>query len=74
MTNPDSRRAKGNGPHIQGHNSQAAVTEQQIVIAAEITPSPPPDGGKRDGTWPGTDRQVVLVHARSAADRAGHIR
>jgi transposase len=37
MTDPDSRRMKGNGRYIQGYNAQAVVNEQQIVIAAEIT-------------------------------------
>jgi transposase len=40
VTNPDSRRMKGNRRYIQGYNAQAVVTEQQIVIAAEITTSP----------------------------------
>ena len=37
MTDPDSRRMKGNRRYIQGYNAQAVVNEQQIVIAAEIT-------------------------------------
>ncbi|MGO9901820.1 MAG: hypothetical protein ACLP0J_19530 [Solirubrobacteraceae bacterium] len=37
MTDPDSRRMKGNRGFIQGYNAQAVVNEQQIVIAAEIT-------------------------------------
>ncbi len=40
VTDPDSRRMKGNRRYIQGYNAQAVVTEQQIVIAAEITTSP----------------------------------
>jgi transposase len=40
VTDPDSRRMKGNRRYIQGYNAQAVVTEQQIVLAAEITTSP----------------------------------
>ena len=37
LTDPDSRRMKGNRRYIQGYNAQAVVNEQQIAIAAEIT-------------------------------------
>ena len=37
VTDPDSRRMKGNRRYIQGDNAQAVVNEQQIAIAAEIT-------------------------------------
>ncbi len=37
LTDPDSRRMKGNRRYIQGYNAQAVVNEQQIVLAAEIT-------------------------------------
>ena len=40
MTDPDSRRMKGNRRYIQGYNAQAVVNEQQIVIAAEISTNP----------------------------------
>jgi transposase len=40
VTDPDSRRMKGNRRYIQGYNAQAVVTEQQIVLAAEISTSP----------------------------------
>jgi transposase len=40
LTDPDSRRMKGNRRYIQGYNAQAVVNEQQIAIAAEITTSP----------------------------------
>ena len=36
VTDPDSRRMKGNRRYIQGYNAQAVVNEQQIVIAAEV--------------------------------------
>ena len=41
VTDPDSRRMKGNRRYIQGYNAQAVVTEQQIVIAAEIRTNAP---------------------------------
>jgi hypothetical protein len=37
VTDPDSRRMKGNRRYIQGYNALAVVNEQQIAIAAEIT-------------------------------------
>jgi transposase len=37
VTDPDSRRMKGNRRYIQGYNAQAVVNERQIVIAAEIS-------------------------------------
>jgi hypothetical protein len=37
VTDPDSRRMKGNRRYIQGYNAQAVVNEQQIALAAEIT-------------------------------------
>lgn len=41
LTDPDSRRMKGNRRYIQGYNGQAVVNEQQIVLAAEITTDAP---------------------------------
>ena len=41
LTDPDSRRMKGNRRYIQGYNAQTVVTEQQIVIAAEISTNAP---------------------------------
>jgi transposase len=40
VTDPDSRRMKGNRRYIQGYNAQAVVNEQQIVLAAEISTAP----------------------------------
>jgi transposase len=37
VTDPDSRRMKGNRRYIQGYNAQAVVNEQQIVLGAEIS-------------------------------------
>jgi hypothetical protein len=45
ITDPDSRvmRTKGQ-PTIQGYNAQAAVTAEQIIVAAEITTASPDFG------------------------------
>lgn len=45
LSDPDSRvmRTKGSPPH-QSYNAQAAVNENQIVLAAEITVDPPDFG------------------------------
>jgi transposase len=37
VSDPDSRRMRGNRRYIQGYNAKAVVNEQQIVLAAEIT-------------------------------------
>jgi transposase len=45
VTDPDSREMRTQGqPNIQGYNAQAVVTEQQIIIAAEITTQSPDFG------------------------------
>jgi transposase len=41
VTDPDSTVLKGKGKSpVQGYNAQAAATEDQIVAAAEVSPSP----------------------------------
>ena len=37
LTDPDSHMMKGHHQYVQGYNTQAVVTEDQIVLAAEIT-------------------------------------
>jgi transposase len=37
LTDPDSHLMKGNRVFVQGYNAQAVVTENQIVLAAEIS-------------------------------------
>ncbi|MBA3065768.1 MAG: transposase [Proteobacteria bacterium] len=37
VTDPDSRIMKNSKGYVQGYNGQAVVTEQQIIIAAELT-------------------------------------
>jgi len=44
LTDPDSRNLKGFRGYVRGYNAQAVVTEQQIVIAAEVN-SDSPDFG-----------------------------
>ncbi len=39
-TDPDSKNVKGFRGYVQGYNAQAVVTEQQIVIAAEVNIEP----------------------------------
>ena len=43
-TDPDSRLLKVRGGYVQGYNAQAAVNEEQIVVAAEITVDSPDFG------------------------------
>jgi hypothetical protein len=40
LTDPDARVMRAFRGHVQGYNAQAAVNEQQIVLAAEITVDP----------------------------------
>ena len=44
MTDPDSRNVKTARGWVQGYNAQAVCTEQQIVIAAEVTVDSPDFG------------------------------
>src|SRR5919107_4062541 len=44
VTDPDSRNVKTSRGWVQGYNAQAACTEQQIVIAAEVTIDSPDFG------------------------------
>jgi transposase len=45
VTDPDSRELRTQGqPNIQGYNAQAVVTEQQIIVAAEIVTQSPDFG------------------------------
>jgi len=45
VTDPDSQQMRTQGqPNIQGYNAQAVVTEQQIIIAAEISTQSPDFG------------------------------
>jgi transposase len=44
VSDPDSRNVKTSRGWVQGYNAQAVVTEQQIVIAAEVTVDSPDFG------------------------------
>ncbi len=44
LTDPDSRLVKAMRGWIQGYNAQAAVSEEQIVLAAEVTIASPDFG------------------------------
>ena len=44
LTDPDSRLVKAMRGWIQGYNAQAAVSEEQVVLAAEITIDSPDFG------------------------------
>ena len=44
LTDPDSRMLKASRGYVQGYNAQAAVNENQIVIAAEVTVDSPDFG------------------------------
>ena len=43
-TDPDSRLLKVRGGYVQGYNAQAAVNDEQLVVAAEITVDSPDFG------------------------------
>ena len=47
LTDPDSRMLKASRGYVQGYNAQAAVDENQIVIAAEVTVDSPDFGHLR---------------------------
>ena len=44
VSDPDSRNVKTSRGWMQGYNAQAVCTEQQIVIAAEVTVDSPDFG------------------------------
>ena len=44
LTDPDSRNLKASRGYVQGYNAQAAVNEQGVVVAAEITVDSPDFG------------------------------
>jgi hypothetical protein len=61
VTDPDSRVMRTQGqPTIQGYNAQAAVTENQIIIAAEIT-TESPDFGHLERVFEAALRDLELA-------------
>jgi hypothetical protein len=61
ITDPDSRNLKAFRGYVQGYNAQAVVTEQQIVIAAEVN-SDSPDFGHLE---------PMITAAQAQLQRAG---
>ena len=75
MTDPDSRLVKATRGWIQGYNAQAAVNEQQIVIAAEVTDDSP-DFGHLQPMVDAVERELkqigVTKHAEVVVADAGY--
>jgi transposase len=68
VTDPDSRVMRTNGqPTIQGYNAQAAVTESQIIVAAEIT-TESPDFGHLEPVF---DAALRNLEQAGVSDRPG---
>jgi hypothetical protein len=57
LTDPDSRLVKTMRGWIQGYNAQAAVDEQQIVLAAEVT-TDSPDFGHLEPMFDATEAEL----------------
>ena len=61
ITDPDSRVMRTQGqPTVQGYNAQAAVTENQIIVAAEIT-TEAPDFGHLERVFEAALRDLELA-------------
>lgn len=70
-TDPDSRIMKTRSGYVQGYNAQAAVTEEQIIIAAELTQAAAAPPNDRKGTGkPEWHREAQ----RKAEDKSGYSR
>ena len=59
-TDPDSRNVKTPRSYTQGYNTQAAVNEHQIVLAAEVTVSSP-DFGQLQPMVEATDQELQAI-------------
>ena len=62
LTDPDARLLKVRGGYVQGYNAQAAVTEDQIVVAAEVTVESP-DFGQLEPMIDATERDLGAARA-----------
>jgi hypothetical protein len=74
-TDPDSRLLKVTGGYVQGYNAQAAVSEEQIVLAAEISVESPDFGHLEpivDATVSGLERAGVAEKPKVAVADAGY--
>src|SRR3954466_14414870 len=60
VTDPDSRNVKTPRGWVQGYNAQAVCTEQQIVIAAEVTVASP-DFGHLEPMVTATETELARV-------------
>jgi hypothetical protein len=58
LTDPDARLMMGHKMFVQGYNAQAVVTEDQIVLAAEVT-TEPIDFGQLAPMISATDRELA---------------
>ena len=77
VTDPDSQLVKATRGWIQGYNAQAAVNEQQIVLAAEVTVDSP-DFGHLEPMVDAAERELeqigVTEHAEVMVADAGYRR
>lgn len=64
VTDPDSRNVKTPRGWVQGYNAQAAVTETQIVIAAEVTIDSP-DFGHLGPMVTATQAQLAAIGSQA---------
>jgi transposase len=64
-TDPDSRNVKTPRSYTQGYNTQAAVNEHQIVLAAEATVSSP-DFGQLQPMVEATNRELQAIGVTEA--------
>src|SRR5215204_5705026 len=60
LTDPDSRNVKTPRGWVQGYNAQAAVTAEQIVIAAEVTVDSP-DFGHLQPMVNASERELTAI-------------
>jgi len=60
LTDPDSRNVKTSRGWVQGYNAQAAVTAEQIVIAAEVTVDSP-DFGHLEPMVNASERELIAI-------------
>ena len=64
VTDPDSRNVKTPRGWVQGYNAQAAVTEAQIVIAAEVTIDSP-DFGHLGPMVAATEHELAAIGSQA---------
>jgi len=67
VTDPDSRNVKTPRGYMQGYNVQAAVNEQQIVIAAEVTIDSP-DFGHLDPMVKAVEAELIAAGLTGAPE------